>query len=184
MSTPSGLRFSTVDAMDRASFVRALGGVFEHSPWVAQRVWAAAPFASIEQLHAAMVTAVRAASAEQRLALLRAHPDLAGKAARAGAMTAHSVAEQASAGLADLSEVEYDRFTRLNTAYRTRFGFPFIIAVRLHTKRSLLEAFEARLGNAREAEIENALGEVFTITRLRLEALVLNGELASPRAET
>ena len=166
------MKLDALNKASRAEFDAALGAVFEYSPWVAGRAFAAAPFASVEALHGAMIGAVRAAPADQQIALLRAHPDLAGRAASAGEMTASSVAEQASAGLLSLSASEYARFRRLNAAYRERFGFPFIIAVRRHTKVTLLSAFEARLGNDRDIEIENALSEVFAIARLRLEAIV------------
>lgn len=155
---------------ERAGFVEALGGIFEHSPWVAERAWEARPFASASELHRAMRDVVRRASREERLALLRAHPDLAGKAARAGAMTAFSTEEQGSAGLNRLTDEEYARFDRLNRAYHEKFGFPFIVCVRNHTKASILEAFERRLGNSTDAEIEAALGEVSEITRCRLLA--------------
>jgi len=161
-----------LNRMSRADFTAALGAVFEHSPWVAEAAFSAAPFATIDGLHEAMAAAVRAAPAEQQLALIRAHPDLAGKAARAGAMTASSVAEQASAGLLSLSEAEFARFHRLNAAYRERFGFPFIIAVRRHTKESLFTAFEERLTHSREAEIDTALSQIFDIARLRLDTLL------------
>ena len=163
------LTLGAVNRMERADFMRALGGVFEHSPWVTEATWPMRPFGDVAALHRAMVAAVRSAPAEQQLELIRAHPDLAGKAARSGEMTAHSVSEQGSAGLLSLTDVEYEHFHRLNAAYRERFHFPFIIAVRRHNKTSLLAAFEARLGNARETEIENALAEIFTITRLRLD---------------
>jgi 2-oxo-4-hydroxy-4-carboxy-5-ureidoimidazoline decarboxylase len=118
------------------------------------------------------VAAVRESPAEQRIALLRAHPDLAGKATRLGAMSPSSIAEQASAGLDRLTEEEYERFHRLNGGYRERFGFPFIIAVRQRDKAGILDAFERRLGHTREEEIETALAEVAAIAWLRLEALV------------
>lgn len=172
LPAPSPLTLASVNRMSRAEFAAVLGGVFEHSQWVAEAAWPAAPFADVAALHQAMVTAVREAPPERQLALIRAHPNLAGKAARDGTMTPHSVAEQASAGLLSLDEAEYERFHRLNSAYRERFGFPFIIAVRRHSKESLLAAFEARLANSRAAEIEAALGEIFTITRLRLDALL------------
>ena len=121
-----------------------------------------------------MAAAVRQASREEQLALLRAHPDLGGKAARAGAMTEASVAEQSSAGLDRLSDEEFERFERLNTAYRTKFGFPFVIAVRHHDKRAILEAFEKRLGHTVEQELEVALAQVFDIARLRLDGLVVD----------
>ena len=169
---PAMLILDALNRANRAEFVAALGAVFEHSPWVAELAWRRRPFATIPELHAAMIATVREASAEQQLALLRAHPDLAGKAARAGEMTAASVAEQDSAGLLTLSDAEFVRFRELNTAYRERFGFPFIIAVRRHSKQSLLASFEACLGNPRDAEMEAALAEIFDITRLRLDALV------------
>jgi 2-oxo-4-hydroxy-4-carboxy-5-ureidoimidazoline decarboxylase len=167
----------TLAALNRTSreeFTAALGAVFEHSPWVAEATWPAAPFATISDLHAAMVAAVRSAPAEQRLALIRAHPDLAGSTARDGAMTAASTVEQTGAGLLDLSDAEFQHLHRLNTAYRERLGFPFIIAVRRHNKASLLAAFEARLGQSPDAETETALAEIFAITALRLEALLGN----------
>jgi OHCU decarboxylase len=168
-----------LNRLDQTEFTDALGAIFEHSPWVAEAAWPAAPFDTIDDLHAAMVTVVRAAPAERQLGLLRAHPDLAGKAARAGAMTASSIAEPAGAGLLSLSDAEFEKFHRLNTAYRDRFGFPFIIAVRHHTKASLLAAFERRLEHSRQAEIDAALAEIFTITRLRLDALLVGEAWAS-----
>ena len=166
------LTLAALNQTGQEEFTDALGAVFEHSPWVAEAAWLAAPFDTIGELHAAMVAAVRAASEKQRLALIGAHPDLAGKAARSGTMTAASAAEQGSAGLIDLSDAEFERFHRLNAAYRERFGFPFIIAVRHHDKTSLLVAFETRLRHSREVEIEAALAEIFAITALRLEALL------------
>jgi 2-oxo-4-hydroxy-4-carboxy-5-ureidoimidazoline decarboxylase len=154
--------------MSRPEFVAVLGDVFERSPWVAEGTFDARPFATVDALHQAMTRVVRSAPRDAHLALLRAHPDLAGKAARAGAMTAASVAEQASAGLDRLTDEEYDRFTRLNTAYRERFAFPFIVAVRRQTRASILAAFERRLAQPVEREIETALEEVFEIARLRL----------------
>src|SRR4029077_8560588 len=112
------------------------------------------------------------ATPAERIALLRAHPDLAGKAARLGALTASSIAEQSSAGLDRLTDAEYERFQGLNTAYRERFGFPFIVAVRRHDKASILAAFETRLGHSREQEIDAALAQVFDIARMRLDGLL------------
>jgi len=166
------IALETLDAMSEGDFRRSLEAVFERSPWVAERVWSARPFPSVEALHAAMTAVVRRASGDEQLALLRAHPDLAGKAARAGAMTAASVAEQSTAGLDRLSDAEYERFERLNSAYRAKFGFPFIIAVRMHDKSAILAAFERRLGHAPHDEVEAALVQVFAIARLRLDALV------------
>jgi 2-oxo-4-hydroxy-4-carboxy-5-ureidoimidazoline decarboxylase len=166
------VRLAELNAMSAGAFRRTLGGVFERSPWIAGRALAARPFGSVEDLHAAMVAVVRRASSEERLALLRAHPDLAGRAARAGALGAASSAEQASAGLDRLTDEDYERFARLNVAYREKFGFPFIIAARQHDVRGILAAFEARLAGTPEAEMETALAQVFTITRLRLTSLV------------
>ena len=159
----------SLNAADETAFVAALGEVYEHAPWVAQAVWRQRPFATLAALHAAMMAAVRATPAEQRLALIKGHPDLAGKAARAGAMTADSQAEQASAGLERLSEAEFTQFHRLNGAYREKFGIPFIICARRHSKDSILKQFERRLQNSMAEETETALGEIFCIAALRLD---------------
>jgi len=161
-----------LNAADRDAFVAAVGHVFERSPWIAAETWERRPFATIDDLHRAMATAMWAAPAPQKLALIEAHPDLAGKAALAGDLTADSANEQASAGLDRLSPEEFATFTRLNAAYRDSFGFPFIICVREHDKGSILAAFEARLAHDRDAEIEAALAEIAKIARLRLEATI------------
>lgn len=168
----SKLTLDAVNGLGAAEFAAAFGGIFEHSPWVADRARAARPFKSLDDLHGAMRLVVQASSEAEKLALIRAHPDLAGKAARAGAMTASSVAEQASAGLDRMSEDEFERFHRLNDAYRRRFGFPFIICVRKHTKESILAAYDRRLKNDQTAETTAALAEIFDIARLRLEASI------------
>lgn len=154
--------------MDRAGFAAVLGAIFEASPWVAEGAWAKRPFASRRALFAAMVEAVEAAGEARQLVLIRAHPDLAGKAARAGALSAESSREQTGAALDRLSDAEFERFHRLNEGYRARFGFPFIICVRDHTKASILAAFEARLVNDRGAEIAEALRNIARIAELRL----------------
>lgn len=169
MDAPGAL--ARLNALDRAAFTAALGGVFEGSPWVAEAAFAERPFASLAALHEAMMAVVRKAPRWRRLALLRAHPDLAGKAARSGRLTVDSRAEQASAGLDRLTDDEYIRFDRMNAAYRRKFGFPFIVCVRNHGKESILAAFERRLGNDSDAEVSAAVEEVGTIARLRLEAL-------------
>jgi 2-oxo-4-hydroxy-4-carboxy-5-ureidoimidazoline decarboxylase len=166
------VRLSALNALDRQQFVNAVGAIFEHSPWIAERAHAAAPFADPAALHGAMMAVVDRAGESEKLALLRAHPDLAGKLARAGALTAHSTGEQASAGLDRLNEDEYRRFTTLNDAYKARFGFPFIIAVRENTKASILAAFERRLEHDRNQEFATALTEVGKIARMRLSALI------------
>jgi 2-oxo-4-hydroxy-4-carboxy-5-ureidoimidazoline decarboxylase len=172
MSTPTELTIETLNRADRETFRARLGDVFEDSPWVAERAWEARPFRTVEELHAAMRAVVTHASPGERLALLRAHPDLAGRAARAGGMSAASVSEQATAGLDRLTDDEFARFERLNVAYRERFGFPFIIAVRRHDTLAILAAYERRLQNTRGQEIDTALEQVFEITGLRLAARV------------
>ena len=171
-SAATVLTLETLNVMNREAFRAALGAVFESSPWVAERAWDARPFRTLDELHAAMRAVVTRAPHAERLALLRAHPDLAGKAARAGAMSASSVAEQATAGLERLTDDELARFERLNAAYRERFGFPFIIAVRRHDTASILAAYETRVKNTAEQEMATALAQVFDITRMRLEAQV------------
>jgi 2-oxo-4-hydroxy-4-carboxy-5-ureidoimidazoline decarboxylase len=171
-SVGAALTLSDINGMNLDDFRHALGGVFEHSPWVAERAWPARPFPSLEALHTAMTRVVRDASRDEQLALLRAHPDLAGRAARAGDLSAASRGEQSGAGLDRLSDEEYERFGRLNAGYREKFGFPFIIAVRQHDKAAILGAFERRLGHSVEIEMEAALAQVFAIARLRLDALV------------
>jgi 2-oxo-4-hydroxy-4-carboxy-5-ureidoimidazoline decarboxylase len=163
---------ATLNAAGKAEFVTALGDIYEQAPWVAEAVHGQRPFASLNALHEAMTAAIRDASAEQRIALLKGHPDLAGKAARAGTMTADSKAEQASAGLDRLSEGEYAALHRLNDAYRKKFGIPFIICVRRHGKDSILRQFERRLQNGAAAETKAALTEVFRIGALRLDQRV------------
>jgi 2-oxo-4-hydroxy-4-carboxy-5-ureidoimidazoline decarboxylase len=162
---------NAVNAMDREAFVKKFGGIFEKSPWVAEKVWDKRPFASVDDLHAAMVNVVKHSPVPNQLALLQSHPDLAGKEAQAGAMTASSVSEQASAGLNALSKAEMAQITELNAAYKQKFGFPFIIAVRMHTKEGIFFEFNRRLQNETQAEFANDLQNVYAITRLRLGAI-------------
>jgi 2-oxo-4-hydroxy-4-carboxy-5-ureidoimidazoline decarboxylase len=179
-----------LNAADETAFAAALGDIFEHSPWVAERAAGQRPFPDVRALLAAMIAAVRAASAEEQLALLRAHPDLAGKAARAGTLTRDSASEQASAGLDQLSEREHQSFQALNANYRKAFDLPFIICVRRHTKDSILRQFHRRLENAKSAETETALEEVYRIAALRLDqripdaGLGLNGRLSTHVLDT
>jgi 2-oxo-4-hydroxy-4-carboxy-5-ureidoimidazoline decarboxylase len=163
---------ASINAMDRAAFVQKFGGIFENSPWVAEKAWEKRPFASLDDMHAAMVAAAKYAPAAMQLALLQSHPDLAGKEAEAGTMTASSVAEQASAGLNALSHAEMVRMSDLNAAYKKKFGFPFIIAVRMHTKEGILFEFNRRLQNDTQTEFANDLENVYIITRLRLNKLL------------
>lgn len=162
-------------AMDRATFVARFGGVFEHSPWIAERAHAlelGPAHDSALGLHNALARVFRAASREERLAVLRAHPDLAGRLAAARRLTPDSAAEQASAGLDALTDAERAEFERLNAAYTARHGFPFIIAVRDHDKAGILAAFRRRLANDSESEFAEACAQVERIAELRLKALL------------
>jgi 2-oxo-4-hydroxy-4-carboxy-5-ureidoimidazoline decarboxylase len=161
-----------LNRLDRRAFVAALDNVFEHAPWVAEDAYAARPFSSLNALFQAMIDAVRHAGEDRRSALIAGHPDLAGKAARAGTMTADSGREQASAGLDRLSEEEFARFQRLNDAYRAKFAMPFIICVRRHGKESILRQFERRLDNAEATERDAALAEICRVAALRLDQRV------------
>src|SRR6185312_3207441 len=137
-----------LNKLDRADFTRVVGPVFEHSPWVAESTWAHRPFAALEPLHAALCQTVRAASPEQKLALIRAHPDLVGRAALAGTLTRESTGEQASAGLNTLSPEEIAWFQKQNAAYQAKFHFPFVVCARLNKKDAILAGFEKRLQNS------------------------------------
>ncbi|WP_417411009.1 2-oxo-4-hydroxy-4-carboxy-5-ureidoimidazoline decarboxylase [Hoeflea sp.] len=163
---------------NRGDFVARFGGVFEHSPWIAERAFdngrITTPLAA-GPVHEALCTEFRAASPDERLDVLRAHPDLAGKLAIAGGLTEESKSEQAGAGLDRLSADEHARFTALNTRYITDFGFPFIIAVKGHDKHSILSAFETRVGNDPATEFATACAEVEKIAGFRIHALLAEG---------
>jgi 2-oxo-4-hydroxy-4-carboxy-5-ureidoimidazoline decarboxylase len=161
-----------LNARDRRGFVVALGGVFEDSPWVAEAAWPRHPFATLDALYRAMVDAVRGADQDTQLALIRAHPELAGKAAVGGQLTADSKAEQSGAGLNQCSPQEFARLQELNRAYNTKFGFPFIIAVKGLDRAAIIERFAERLERDRATEFEEALQQIARIAWLRLEALV------------
>lgn len=174
-----------------ADFSAAVGDTFELAPWVAEAAAAKRPFATVAALHEAMMGAVRAAPRDRQLDFLRGHPDLAGKAARAGAVTEDSRHEQASVGLDTLSEEEFARFHRLNDAYKEKFGFPFIVCVRRHTRDSILTQFERRLRHDAATEFAAALQEIYLITRLRVAAKVtgegmpkVNGRLSTHVLDT
>ncbi|MGI9089330.1 MAG: 2-oxo-4-hydroxy-4-carboxy-5-ureidoimidazoline decarboxylase [Chthoniobacterales bacterium] len=162
------LKLEELNGLNREEFIRVLGQVFEHSPWVAARSCAQRPFVSREQLLATLCATVRAAMTEEQLALIRAHPDLVGRAV----LTNESKAEQTSAGLGDLSAAEVSQFEDYNREYRERFGFPFVICARLNKKAAILEAFPRRLQHSREKEIETALEEIYKIADLRLRDLI------------
>ena len=180
-----------LNRMGSADFAASIGDTFELAPWVAEAAATRRPFAEVTALHDAMMGALRAAPRERQLEFLRGHPDLAGKAARAGALTDDSRREQASVGLDSLSDEAFARFHRLNDAYKAKFGFPFMICVRRHTRDSILAQFERRLGNDAATEFAAALQEVFYITRLRVAAKVagegmpaVNGRLSTHVLDT
>ena len=155
-----------------SDFVDRYGGIYEHSPWVAQQAEpVVGDSTDIEEIARVMADCVDNASREQRLALIRAHPDLAGKAQVAGELTADSTTEQSAAGLDQCTPGEYQRVQDLNQAYHDRFGFPFVMAVRNSTREQIIEAFESRLSNDHDVEFETALIEIHKIARLRLEAM-------------
>lgn len=172
---PSMTAFATPPAtLDRNAFVARFGGVYEHSPWIAEGAFEAGLTAAAdtaEGLSDLLRAQVEAGGAERRMALLRAHPDLAGKLAVAGALTAASTAEQQGAGLAACTAEEFERFQALNAAYQEKFGFPFILAVAGYQRSEILEIFESRLGHDRDAEIRQALEQVHQIALWRLRAL-------------
>lgn len=159
--------------MDRDTFVARFGQIFEHSPWIPAQAWDRGPGPEIDTakgLHAALCAVLREAREEQQLELIRAHPDLAGKLAQAKELTQDSTREQASAGLDRLTPEELARFTELNDAYKARFGFPFVVAVKGLTKGDILAAFERRLTNDAATERRTALEQIERIALLRLEA--------------
>ena len=155
-----------------SDFVEKYGGIYEHSLWVAEQSEPVlGDSEDIEEVARVMADCVDNAGKDQQLALIRAHPDLAGKAQIAGELTEDSTAEQSSAGLDQCSPEEYLRFQDMNQAYHLRFGFPFVMAVRNSTRAQILDAFEERLGNDRDVEFETALAEIHKIARLRLETM-------------
>ena len=166
------LTLAQINALDAAAFIRQLGGIFEHSPWVAERAQARRPFATVDAMHAAMVAEVEFAGHEMQLTLIRAHPELAGKAAIRGEMTEESNREQSGAGLNLCSPQEFAKLQSLNASYNQKFGFPFIVAVRGHTRHSIIALFEQRLGNAPEVEMRECLQQIYRISRFRLEDMI------------
>ena len=161
-------RISDLNSFDKMRFIEAVGWVFEHSPWVAERAWPTRPFADLGSLLSAMKSVVETARPEEQLALLRAHPDL-GTRAR---ISAASTDEQAAAGMTQLNPEEFERLQRLNSAYRSRFGFPFLFAVKGSTKYDVLDALERRLNASPEEELQEALRQVFRIAEFRLRETV------------
>ena len=162
---------ASLSAATRDAFVAALGGIFEHTSWIAEGAYAARPFASVDALHRAMVAALAAAPPEAKLALIRAHPELAGKEAATGTLTIDSRGEQSSAGLDRCTADELARLRDGNLAYREKFGFPFVMAVKHRSRREILDALQARLAGTRDAEFERSIAEIEKIARFRLAAL-------------
>lgn len=163
--------------LSRDEFVARFGGIYEHSPWVAEQVWhnRGPHVDSVEGLASAMAACVDTAPHAQRLALIKAHPDLAGRAAVAGGLTTDSTIEQTSAGIDQCSPEEFQRFQDLNTAYRQKFDFPFVMAVRNSNRQEILQAFAERLQNDTETEFAEAIAQIHLIARLRLRAMTGEG---------
>jgi len=172
-------KLSDLNAASKDDFVTALGNIFEYSPWIAEQAAAFRPFAGITALFAAMKQVVGNAPAERRLALIKAHPDLASKTQRAAGLTAESNAEQNSVGLDRLSDAEFDAFERVNNAYRAKFGFPYIVCARRQTRDSILRDFERRLPNDVTTETQTSIGEICRIAALRLDQLVTSDDRLS-----
>ena len=166
----------TIDELNRlggAAFVARLGDVFEHSPWVAERAFKRGPFRAVDDLHAAMMAVLRAAPAGEQLDLIRAHPELAGAEAKEGTLTAHSSGEQGRLGLTSLSKNEFQRISDINRRYRATFGFPCIVALKLHSNRaSVLDEMERRVANRPDEELAAALEQIGHITRGRLDRML------------
>jgi 2-oxo-4-hydroxy-4-carboxy-5-ureidoimidazoline decarboxylase len=171
----STISLNALNAMPAADFTARLGAIFEHSPWVAERAAAKRPFASVDALHRAMADAVRSASEEERLRLIRAHPELAGKAAVRGELTDESTREQKGAGLDQCSPEEFERMQDLNRRYNEKFGFPFVIAVKGHDRHSILKHFAQRLENARDVEAAECIEQIIRIGGFRLGDVVTEG---------
>ncbi len=160
-----------LNALEQAEFASALGAIFEHSPWVAERTWPKLPFASVGALHSAMCKTLADADETDQLCLIRAHPQLASKAAVRGELTAASNSEQGSAGLLECSADEFKLLSELNDQYQQRFDFPFILAVRGHTRASIIDNLRKRIGNQRAVELAEALLQIERIAKLRLDDL-------------
>ena len=163
---------ASLNQLSSQSFVDLLGGIYEHSPWVAELAFVQLPLDSVNALHQSMINIVKAASHEQRLALIRNHPELAGKEADAGTLTADSKKEQSRAGLNQCSAVELEHIRGLNKNYLEKFGFPFVIAVSGLNKDQVIAAMQSRLHNDDKTEFTTSLNEIDKIARIRLDALI------------
>ena len=165
------MTIAELNALDRGPFIQALGWIFEESPWVAERAWDSRPFADVDTLHQQMTLVVSRAARDEQLALLRAHPDLGARARMSDA----SVGEQAGVGLDRLSPLDFERLHALNSAYREKFAFPFLCAVKGSTPQQILDALEQRLPRAVDEEFAEALRQVGRIARFRLDQLITGG---------
>jgi 2-oxo-4-hydroxy-4-carboxy-5-ureidoimidazoline decarboxylase len=165
-----------LNTCSKDDFVAALANIFEYSPWIAEQAASSRPFAGVNALFGAMKAAVDRAPSELRLALIKGHPDLANKTQRAAGLTAESNDEQNSVGLDRLSDAEYEAFERVNNAYRSKFGFPYIVCVRRHTKDSILRDFERRLPNDANTETQASIAEICRIAALRLDQQVASDD--------
>lgn len=167
----SSFNFGSPCLLSEAEFVDRFGSVYEHSPWIAERAFNKGIDQScdqIDRLHAAMKNVFESADKDEQLAVIRAHPDLAGKAALAGELTDESTHEQASAGIDSLTESELSHFTQLNEAYKIKFNFPFIMAVKGSNKNAIIQGFEERINNSPEQEFKRAINEINKIAAFRL----------------
>ncbi len=166
------ISLAQLNALTPEAFVNVVGPVFEHSPWIAEMTWKRRPFDTREELHRELCMTIFHAAGEQQVALIRAHPDLVGRAAVSGTLTKASAGEQVSAGLDRLTPAEIEAFQKFNAEYHAKFGFPFVICARLNKKEAILKGFEQRLRNTRDQEIKIALVEIAKIAWLRLCDLV------------
>lgn len=163
------INIGQINTWSQKQFIARLGGIFEHSPWVAEAAWTSIPFADIDSLHAAMVAAVRSAPHARQLAFLRAHPELAGRAMVDQSLTAESANEQTRSGLTQCTPAEFARLQELNTAYKRKFGWPFILAVLQLDRQAIIRIFAERLEKSAADEFESCLVNIEKITRLRLD---------------
>lgn len=166
------MTLAEINTLDHGAFVEQLGGIVEHTQWIADEAWPHRPFASVDALHVSMVAALMRAPVDTQLKVIRAHPELAGKAAIRGEMTADSKQEQGGAGLNQCSPQEFARLTALNRAYKAKFGFPFIVAVKGLDRAAIIERFAARLEHDRTTEFAEALAQISRISRLRLATML------------
>ena len=166
------MTLADLNRLDQAQFVAALAGIYEHSPWVPERAWSRRPFVDINDLHAALAAVVAAAEKDEQLALIRAHPELAGKAMTDGSLTADSTAEQSRAGLMHCSPAELARLRELNARYNANFGFPFILAVKGYDRAGVIAEFARRVDNDAAEEFAENLRQIDKIARLRLDPVI------------